>query len=341
MRDDFQLETRHKLVPAWLLSVAVHVVLLICISFLAVGTGDSSSQEEAARPVGIVLARKAAEAEREYFDESSEEEADQDSQTQSSANNDPAQSQIAASVPESLVLSEFALPSSTNDPLVGVTTIDTPKLTVSNSRPKLPGIDESAIIADAQAKLLAANARGPTTELGIFGSETAVGGSFVFLIDRSQSMGGGGLGVLKDAEVELARVLKGLDSKHRFQVGVYHHKSVYLQRRELLPATDANKALVPDFLGTKAAFGSTLHGPALISALSLEPDVIFLLTDGGEPTLKVHEVRGIAKLAMPRTAIHCIQFGSGPLQDSGSFLARLAAATGGEYGYVDVNQRRK
>ena len=107
------------------------------------------------------------------------------------------------------------------------------------------------------------------------------------------------------------------------------------------PATDANKALVPGFLSTKAAFGATEHERALMSALSLEPDILFLLTDGGEPALNDRQILAIAKFASPRTSIHCIQFGSGPLQDANNFLARLAAATGGEYGYVDVNQRRK
>ena len=147
--------------------------------------------------------------------------------------------------------------------------------------------------------------------------------------------------MLQDAEDELVRVLQGLGPEHQFQVVVYHDQSVYLERRELLDATEENKALVPGFLGSKAAFGATEHERALMSALSLEPDVIFLLTDGGEPALKEQQIRNIAKYAGPRTSIHCIQFGIGPHREANNFLARLAAATGGEYGYVDVNQRRR
>ncbi len=341
MHDEIQLDIRRKLVPAWLLSVGVHIVALICLSFLAVGAGKLSPTEEMSRPVGIVLTRPSANLEREYFDETSDDATDRPSQEESNAKDQPLQPSVSSSQPESLVLPALALPKTSDLPLAGIASVNTPSLTVSNSRPKLPGIDESAIIAEEQAKLRAANARGPTTGLSVFGSKEAVGGSFVFLIDRSQSMGGGGLGVLKDAEDELVRVLKGLEAEHRFQVVVYHDKSVYLERRELLPATDVNKALVPGFLSTKAAFGATEHERALMSALSLEPDVIFLLTDGGEPVLRDQQIRAIAKIAAPRTAIHCLQFGSGPLQDANNFLARLAAATGGEYGYVDVNQRRK
>jgi hypothetical protein len=337
MPDEFQFESRRVIVPAWLLSVGVHAILLICISFLAVGNGDSSPTEESARSVGIVLARKSDNVDREYFEGTSEDALESDS----SADARSSQSSIPPTQSASLVLSELALPKTSDLPFMGVTSVDTPRLAVSNLRPKLPGIDESAIIADEQAKMRAAAARGPTTKLSVFGSKEATGGSFVFLIDRSQSMGVGGLGVLQDAEEELVRVLKGLEAAHRFQVVVYHDKTVYLERRELLPATDANKALVPGFLGSKAAFGATGHELALMSALSLKPDVIFLLTDGGEPTLNDQEIRALAKLAVPRTSIHCIQFGTGPLQDSNNFLARLAAATGGEYGYVDVNGRRK
>lgn len=341
MHDEFQLANRRTLVPAWLLSVGVHVLLLICISFLAVGTGQSTLMEEPERPVGIVLARKSTDLEHEYFDETTEDTIDHDSQADASDDSRAPPSSAPASLPESLAIAEFALPTTSDLPLSGVTSLDRPSLSVSNSRPKLPGVDESAIIAEEQARMRAAATRGPTTTLSVFGSAEATGGSFVFLIDRSQSMGGGGLGVLQDAEDELVRVLSGLEEKHRFQVAVYHDKSVYIERRELLAATDENKSLVRDFLGTKAAFGATNHKFALTSALSLEPDIIFLLTDGGDPGLKDHEIREIARFASTRTSIHCIQFGTGPLRDSNNFLARLAAATGGEYGYIDVNQRRK
>jgi len=241
MHEEIQLEMRRKLVPAWLLSVGVHVVALICLSFLVVGASDSSSQAEVSRPVGIVLTRPSPDLEREYFDETSEDAADRDSD----AEQPPLSPSLPASQPESLVIPELALPKTSDLLFGGISSVDTSSLRVNNSRPKLPGMDESAILAEEQAKMRAASARGPTTKLGVFGSKEAVGGSFVFLIDRSQSMGSGGLGVLKDAEEELVRVLQGLEAKHRFQVVVYHDKCVYLERRELLPATDANKALVP------------------------------------------------------------------------------------------------
>ena len=318
--------------------MVVHVFVLLALSFVVVGAVQVDRIDEPDRPAGIVLAKKTDQVAREYFDETVSEPTDN---TEASYDSDRASEAITASEspPDSYVISDFTLPSAADISLAGVASADAPRLTVSGRRTKLPGVDESAIIAEAQERFRAANARGPTTSLGIFGSKEAVGGSFVFLIDRSKSMGGGGLGVLLEAEKELVRVLKRLEPVHRFQVAVYHNKCIYLKERELLSATDENKAAVGDFLATKAAFGATEHTLALMSVLRLKPDVIFLLTDGGEPGLKDHEMRAITALAGERTSIHCLHFGSQPSPKRNNFLQRLAAATGGEYGYVDVTQK--
>jgi Ca-activated chloride channel family protein len=332
---------RPKAAPAWMLSLFTHIVLLIAMSFLLVGTNQARVAGEKARPVGIVLSQKISETQTEYFSETQDStiESEQDSETAIDRND--ALANAAKATPDSLVITELALPDSASIPLPGVGTVETPSLTVSGRRPKIPGLNDSAIIAEEQARMRAANARGPTTSLGLFGSREAVGNSFIFLIDRSKSMGGKGLGVLQDAEKELVRVLKPLQPEHRFQVIVYHDKTVYMNERRLLSGTEENKAAVSEFLSGKAAFGATEHELALRSALSHEPDVIFLLTDGGEPALDGLKLRRIAKLAGSRTAVHCLHFGSGPLQEEDNFLRRLAALTGGEYGYIDVRQRRK
>ena len=319
--------------------MVVHVILLVLMSFVFVGVVRVERVDEPDRPAGIVLAKKTDQRDREYFEETvSTEPTDE---TDASRDSDRASQALApsASPPDAYVVSDFALPSAEDIPLAGLASADVPRLTVSGRRPKLPGVDESAIVADAQARFRAAHARGPTTSLGIFGSAKAVGGSFVFLIDRSKSMGGEGLDVLRDAEKELVRALQRLEPVHRFQVAVYHTKSIYLKERKLLPATDENKAAVGDFLATKAALGSTKHAIALTSALGMEPDVIFLLTDGGHPGLRPHEFREVVALAGERTAIHCLHFGSRSSPPPDNFLRRLAAATGGEYGYVDASKK--
>ena len=339
MQQQSDYPQRRRAVPAWLLSLGVHAALLVVLSFLFAGAHGSLPAPEQLRPVGIVLAKRTAESDAQYFSDASEpiDAVEPEAGANAAA---VAASTAAAADLDSLAVSEFALPSAADVSLAGVTAVDRPSLTVAGGRTKLPGVDESEIIAQAQARLKAANARGPTARLGIFGSREPVGNSFVFLIDRSKSMGGNGLGVLQDAAKELVRALKPLTPEQRFQVIVYHDKCVYLNQRRLLPATPENKDAVPDFLGGKAAFGATEHARALMSALRLEPDVIFLLTDGGEPALTDQQIRSLAKLAGDRTSIHCLQFGSGPLQDPNNFLKRLADQTHGEYGYIDVRDRR-
>lgn len=108
----------------------------------------------------------------------------------------------------------------------------------------------------------------------------------------------------------------------------------------MLEASPENQAHVNGFLSGLVAMGATEHERALLSALYLEPDVIYLLTDGGDPPLTDRQIRRIAQLARNRTTIHCVEFGWGPLQDGNSFLRRLAGATGGSYVYVDMNSVR-
>lgn len=333
-----ELARRPRPMPAWLASMGMHVLLLILLSFVVVGAARTDQDDEPVRPAGIVLAKKTDDQKREYFEETVETDPTEQTDATTESNSSPDVATAQQSPADSFVISDLALPSAADVAVPGVSLVDTPRLTVGGRRPKLPGVDESEIVAEAQEAFRAANARGPMTKLGIFGGKEAVGGSFVFLIDRSKSMGSSGLGVLQAAEKELSDAVRRLEPVHHFQVVVYHAKCIYMNDRSLLPATDENKAGVADFIATKAAFGRTEHLLALMSVLTLEPDVIFLITDGGEPPLKDHEIRSIAKLTGKKTSIHCLHFGSTPTPEPNNFLRRLAAATGGEYGYVNVNK---
>ena len=177
--------------------------------------------------------------------------------------------------------------------------------------------------------------QGPTAGLSLFGSGRAVGHSFVFLIDRSKSMGEEGYGALRRAKGELLRALANLDQRHKFQVIAYHHERTYLtDEKRLLPATQDAKARVGPFFDHLAAFGGTNHELALVAALHLKPDVVFLLTDGDSPGLSPAEQDTIVGMARRMgTTIHCIQFGP-PGTPPESFMPELAHRTGGSYRYV-------
>ena len=195
---------------------------------------------------------------------------------------------------------------------------------------------------EAEQRLLRSRApKGEPASVSLFGSGQMEGRSFVFLIDRSKSMGSSGLGVLNAARTELAKSIADLEPYHTFQVVGYHDRIVTLSTRQMLDATDANKKMIPGFIQRLAAFGSTDHLRGLSAALAFEPDVLVLMTDGGYPELNDGQIKMLSNLSRRNTTIHCIQFGSGPLQIRTNFMTKLARSNQGTFQYVDTNQWSK
>lgn len=331
---------RQRTVPAWALSAATHATLLTLVALLWTNASTPGSKPGLDRPVAIVLASTDRSRPSEYLTED-----DVLAEQQAPSENTTAATTTSAALPAAamavgLASEAIALPAlDTGNIAVDAGLVQSPRLTVSG-RSRIPsGLDPSAIFAEEAARKQAIAARGPSTSLGLFGSDQAVGRSFVFLIDRSKSMGGGGLGAMAAAEHELQRAVQDLQPNHKFQIIAYHHQCVFLlNKRSMLPATKEHKDAIDGYLSGLAAFGATEHMTGLRTALQLEPDAIFLLTDGGYPHLSTVEIARIDTLAGERTAIHCIQFGSGPRQEDANFLERLAACCNGGYGYVDMAQ---
>jgi uncharacterized SAM-dependent methyltransferase len=65
------------------------------------------------------------------------------------------------------------------------------------------------------------------------------------------------------------------------------------------------------------------------------------MTDGGSPSLTPAEIKRVQKLAGNKTQIHCIEFGSGSLQRTVSFLKTIARQNQGSFRYIDVNKWRR
>jgi len=113
-----------------------------------------------------------------------------------------------------------------------------------------------------------------------------------------------------------------------------------ITKRKLLVADDQNKQLVKNFFEGLGAFGSTNHFYGLIAGLDLQPDVLVFMTDGGSPALSPHQLDRVRKMAGSRTDIHCIQFGSGPLQERDNFMKKLAKQNRGTFRYINVHNWR-
>jgi len=184
--------------------------------------------------------------------------------------------------------------------------------------------------------------------LGIGGkARTAVfgvpgeGHKFVYVFDRSGSMGGTGRNALTAAKAELLASLDNLEQTHQFQIIFYNEQPLVFnptgQPGKLVFATERNKALARQFIGSITADGGTRHEEALVMAMKMRPDVIFFLTDADEPKLWPAQLDKLHRLA-GGTTINAIEFGFGPQADADDFLVRLARQNGGQHGYVDVSR---
>ena len=135
----------------------------------------------------------------------------------------------------------------------------------------------------------------------IFFGVPASGASVVYVIDRSASMGLEGR--LQRATREVAMSLSQLPSSSRTQVIVYSRTAEPLCPG-LVAADPAIIAIASERLQHLTAEGGTAHVRALKSALLLNPDVIYFLTD--EDDLTPADVKTITDYNRGRTVIHTI-----------------------------------
>jgi len=174
----------------------------------------------------------------------------------------------------------------------------------------------------------------PPASVELFGGPATAGRSFVFLIDRSKSMTAQGMNAIEIARRELRSALAALTPEHRFQIIAYNFKTLFVNERMMLPATEENKQQADRFLAELGGFGATQHEMALQTAIQLQPDVIYLLTDGGDPYLNDAQLARIRQRAAGRVVIHCVQFVADAPPVSNPFLERLAEQNRGTYRVV-------
>jgi hypothetical protein len=176
------------------------------------------------------------------------------------------------------------------------------------------------------------------THTTLFGIE-AQGDKFVYVFDRSGSMGDAGGKPLREAKKQLIASLNDLDERSQFYLIFYNDQprlfDLGTSRGHLTFATPANKRQAVDFISTVQAGGNTDHMAALTLALRLQPDVIFLLTDGeqqDDPT--PDDLKRIDRLNGGATQINVIQFADAPRPESS--LIKLAHQNRGKHVFVDI-----
>lgn len=308
--------------PSWLVSAGFHAALLVFLGFSLEGTPRGVALEDT-RTVGIVLKQRDAIGESEYVSEEQQSE---------SGELEPAGSTSPGSPHD---LFDIAPPSDPTESLPDVSQVIGAG---AQGASRIPAAGDLARGAAGGRTITQGRAR--TSVFGLTGE----GYKFVYVFDRSGSMGGSGRTALDGAKAELLKSLQDLSDIHQFEVIFYNHAPTVMELAgpgRLVFATEANKAAARQFVASIPADGTTDHISALLLALRLQPDVIFFLTDADEPRLTRRQLEQIRRLNGQTTTIHAIEFGLGPKLSSENFLTQLARENGGQHVYFDITRLRR
>ena len=194
-----------------------------------------------------------------------------------------------------------------------------------------------------------ANSGGPgaaaPATVSFFGGGGQTGSRFAFVLDASASMYENN--AIQVAKTELQASLLQVEEQQEFQIIFYNEDLQPMpttgQRTTMFRGTEANRNRAAQHIRSVQPSGGTRHKEALLEALRLKPDVIFFLTDAGEPWMTAADLGDIRKRNSGRCRICVVEFGKGsPLTNTDSYWTkRLARENDGTYSYHDVNQFRR
>lgn len=163
----------------------------------------------------------------------------------------------------------------------------------------------------------------------------AKGKSFVFVLDNSGSMSGYRW---FQARAEIIHSISQLDENQKFLVVLYNtYTSVMLGQRgseiAYLEATPKNRRRVVKWLDRQFPQFDTFPKRSLKIAMRMEPDAVFLLSDGEFRDGSVEFLRS-ANLSgtTPKCSVHTIAFKS---RLGASMLRQIAHENGGSFRYVE------
>lgn len=293
-------------VPPWVISIALHSVLMVVLALTFRAIPKRGAAEESSRMTGIVLKHYTPQG--EYY------ETQEDSVEVISVS---AGGSHLGAVPL--------------DDVPVVSGIGPPPPDFAGSTVLGPG-ELGSSLKMTQGTVEPQRRTGGKIRTSVYGLE-GEGHKFVYVFDRSESMVGT---PLEAAKAELIESLGHLDKVHQFQIIFYNHVPSFFNPKRLSFGNPANKKEAQRFVAGMTAAGGTKHFPALIQAIHLHPDVIFLLTDGrrgDNPTgSELMWIRNRNKGAQ----IHVIQFVEGEVSTRGNSLVALAKQNGGKHIYVNT-----
>ena len=171
----------------------------------------------------------------------------------------------------------------------------------------------------------AGGAGGMGSGSSFFGLEAA-GNKVVFVVDISGSMSGRRF---FRARNELRQSIESLRETQQFFVIFFNGEALPMPAEKLLPATRENVSQTVEWLKYVECGGGTNPLPGLLMALQLQPDSIYLLTDGKFDPQVVWEVAQ-AEPPVP-IPIYTISFAN---RTAEKLLKSIAKETGGVYRFV-------
>ncbi|QEH38037.1 hypothetical protein OJF2_66330 [Aquisphaera giovannonii] len=152
----------------------------------------------------------------------------------------------------------------------------------------------------------------------------ARGQFFIYVVDRSGSMIDDDR--LVRAKIELRRSIYGLQPPQRFEVIFYDDEATPMPGGPTPRSADQrNKDQLTSWLRLIDPDGGTEPKVAVLQALSLRPDAVFLLSDGDFPD---GTIEAIAHANSKKVPIHCVDLAGGL---AGDHLKRIARDSGGVY----------
>ncbi|HTN02136.1 MAG TPA: vWA domain-containing protein [Planctomycetaceae bacterium] len=322
---------RWTMFPSWVLSVGVHALLLLALALWLqsqerppVGFSD-----EPAREIGIVVKQRG-----EFVEAPQQEPRESTTGDPSETRPQPKPDQpvkVASELPNLPNVPTETLPSSTPSPLVGA----------GVASPLAPVSDARDVVKSGGVRTPGEMIASGTPGAAFMGVEDK-GTRIVFVIDCSGSMSEHG--AMRVAKSALVSSLQALDSAQQFQVVFFNEQAVPLRLKgESKPilyfATNILRTQALQSISAQQPNLGTDRDLAITTGLKLNPDVLFVLTDAGEPLMSAKDLKKIADINRGKARIHTIEFGEGKhLGGPENFLQKLARQNGGTWRYHDVTR---
>jgi hypothetical protein len=194
---------------------------------------------------------------------------------------------------------------------------------LSESASEPSGLEGLALNGPGEGAGLAAGGTAKFFGIGGYGQ------SFVYVVDCSDSMNE--RGKFERAVYELLQSIEQLASDQRYYVIFYNDAAYPMESDEPVPATEEEFARTRRWISDVRPNGGTHPLPALLFALSLEPDAIYFLSDGQFDPVTIYELRNRSRNPSRPIPIHTVA-----LMDrvAERLMRAIARNSGGEHRFV-------